>query len=53
MELKEKLVSSFIAFENQISLDNPFVHCMRTEALSRFESQGFPEKRMRHGNTPH
>mgnify|MGYP000076395879 CR=1 FL=1 len=45
MELKEKLVSSFIAFENQISLDNPFVHCMRTEALSRFESQGFPEKK--------
>ena len=45
MELKEKLVSSFIAFENQISLDNPFVHSMRTEALTHFETQGFPEKK--------
>ena len=52
MELKEKLVSSFIAFENQISLDNPFVHCMRTEALSRLNLKDFPKKRMRHGNTP-
>ena len=33
MELKEKLVSSFIAFENQISLDNTFVHNMRTENM--------------------
>ena len=45
MELKEKLISSFIAFENQISLDNPFVHSMRTEALSSFESKGFPQKK--------
>ena len=42
MELKEKLVSSFIAFENQISLDNTFVHDMRTEAIKRFETEGFP-----------
>ena len=45
MELKEKLVSSFIAFENQISLDNTFVHDMRTEAIKRFESKGFPAKK--------
>jgi Fe-S cluster assembly protein SufD len=45
MELKEKLVSSFIAFENQISLDNTFVHSMRTEALTHFENKGFPEKK--------
>ena len=45
MELKEKLVSSFIAFENQISLDNTFVHDMRTEAIKRFESEGFPDKK--------
>ena len=45
MELKEKLVSSFIAFENQISLDNTFVHDMRTEAIKRFEAQGFPAKK--------
>ncbi len=45
MELKEKLVSSFIAFENQISIENPFVHSMRTEALTHFETQGFPEKK--------
>ena len=45
MELKEKLVSSFIAFENQISLDNTFVHDMRTEAIKRFELEGFPAKK--------
>ena len=45
MELKEKLVSSFIAFENQISLDNTFVHDMRTEAIKRFEAKGFPAKK--------
>ena len=45
MELKEKLVSSFIAFENQISLDNTFVHSMRTDALAHFETKGFPEKK--------
>ena len=45
MELKEKLVSSFIAFENQISLDNTFVHDMRTEAIKRFEYKGFPAKK--------
>ncbi|MDC1471855.1 Fe-S cluster assembly protein SufD [Flavobacteriaceae bacterium] len=45
MELKEKLVSSFIAFENQISLDNTFVHNMRTEAIKRFETKGFPVKK--------
>ena len=45
MELKEKLVSSFIAFENQISLDNTFVHSIRTESLKHFETQGFPEKK--------
>jgi Fe-S cluster assembly protein SufD len=45
MELKEKLVSSFIAFENQISLDNTFVHDIRTEAIKHFESKGFPAKK--------
>ena len=45
MELKEKLVSSFIAFENQISLDNTFVHDIRTEAIKRFEAKGFPAKK--------
>ena len=45
MELKEKLVSSFIAFENQISLDNTFVHDIRTEAIKHFELQGFPAKK--------
>ena len=35
MELKEKLVSSFIAFENQISLDNTFVHNMRTAGTNK------------------
>ena len=45
MELKEKLLSSFIAFENQISLDNSFIHGLRAKALKHFETQGFPVKK--------
>lgn len=44
MELKEKLVSSFMAFENMVDVDSP-VHDIRTEAIKHFESEGFPTKR--------
>lgn len=44
MELKEKLVSSFLAFENQVDIDSP-VHDVRSEAIKIFETQGFPSKK--------
>ncbi|WP_299366919.1 Fe-S cluster assembly protein SufD [Winogradskyella sp.] len=44
MELKEKLVSSFMAFENMVDIDSP-VHDIRTEAIKHFEIEGFPTKR--------
>lgn len=44
MELKEKLVSSFMAFENMVDIDSP-VHDIRTEAIKTFEVEGFPTKR--------
>lgn len=44
MELKEKLVSSFMAFENMVDVDSP-VHDIRTEAIKNFENEGFPTKR--------
>ncbi|WP_426432031.1 Fe-S cluster assembly protein SufD [Winogradskyella sp. HB-48] len=44
MELKEKLVSSFMAFEDTVDVDSP-VHDIRTEAIKHFENEGFPTKR--------
>ena len=44
MDLKEKLVSSFMAFENTLDVDSP-VHDIRTEAIKTFETEGFPTKR--------
>ena len=44
MSLKEKLVSSFMAFENTLDVDSP-VHDIRTEALKTFETEGFPTKK--------
>ena len=45
MELKEKLLSSFIAFENQNSIDNSFINELRGEAIKIFENEGFPTKK--------
>ena len=45
MELKEKLLSSFIAFENENSLDNSFLNELRSEAIKNFEISGFPSKK--------
>ena len=44
MELKEKLISSFLAFENRVDIDSP-VHDVRSEAIKIFETQGFPSKK--------
>jgi Fe-S cluster assembly protein SufD len=44
MDLKEKLISSFLAFENQVDIDSP-VHDVRSEAIKLFETQGFPSKK--------
>lgn len=45
MDLKEKLLASFMAFENQVDIDNP-VHEIRSEAIRNFESKGFPHRRL-------
>ena len=44
MELKEKLVSSFLAFENSVDVD-AYVHDVRSEAIKIFEDKGFPTKK--------
>ena len=44
MDLKEKLVSSFLAFENQVDVE-AYVHDIRTEAIKTFETNGFPSKK--------
>ncbi|WP_456378300.1 Fe-S cluster assembly protein SufD [Lutibacter sp.] len=46
MELKEKLVSSFLAFENTGKLDlDSSVHAIRLKAIQNFEKEGFPTKK--------
>jgi len=44
MDLKDKLLSSFLAFENNVDLENP-VHEIRSEAIKNFEEKGFPSKK--------
>ncbi len=44
MELKEKLVSSFLAFENDVDVD-AYVHDVRSDAIKIFEEKGFPTKK--------
>ena len=44
MDLKEKLVSSYLAFENQVDIDSQ-VHDIRNEAFKTFEENGFPSKK--------
>jgi Fe-S cluster assembly protein SufD len=44
MDLKEKLISSFLAFENQTDIDSP-IHDVRSEAMKTFEEKGFPSKK--------
>ena len=45
MDLKEKLVSSFLAFQNHVDIDHP-VHDIRSEAIKNFETKGFPNKKL-------
>lgn len=44
MEFKEKLISSFMAFEEQIDV-NADLHDIRTAAIKNFENKGFPTKK--------
>lgn len=44
MELKEKLLSSFMAFEEQVDVHSE-LHDVRTEAIKNFENKGFPSKK--------
>jgi len=44
MELKDKLVESYVAFENGLDI-NSDIHEIRTKALQNFEELGFPTKK--------
>ncbi len=44
MSFQDKLLDSFIAFEQVVDLDSP-IHTDRKNALKRFESKGFPTKK--------
>lgn len=44
MDLKNKLVSSFLAFENRVDVTTK-VHEIRSEAIKTFEDKGFPTKK--------
>ncbi|TXG36903.1 Fe-S cluster assembly protein SufD [Seonamhaeicola maritimus] len=44
MDLKEKLLSSFLVFENQTEIDS-YVSDVRNDAIKAFEEKGFPTKR--------
>ena len=44
MDLKEKLLSSFLVFENQAEIDS-YVHDVRNDAIKTFEEKGFPTKK--------
>ena len=45
MELKDKLLSSYVAFENRVDTDTD-VHEIRSKALQNFEDLGFPTKKL-------
>ncbi|TGD58576.1 Fe-S cluster assembly protein SufD [Flavobacterium humi] len=44
MELKEKLIASFMAFEENVDV-NADLHDIRTSAIKNFETKGFPTKK--------
>lgn len=44
MDLKEKLVSSFLALENNVDV-NAYAHDVRSHAIKIFEEKGFPSKK--------
>lgn len=46
MDLKEKLITSFLAFENSVSTNTETdFHDIRSKAFQHFEQQGFPTKK--------
>ncbi len=46
MELKEKLVASFMAFENKGNVDlDSKIHGIRSAAIEHFEKSGFPNRK--------
>ncbi len=45
MDLKEKLVSSYVAFEDGVNI-NSDIHEIRSNAFHKFEKVGFPSKKM-------
>jgi Fe-S cluster assembly protein SufD len=45
MELKEKLVSSFLAFEEEYTGSNDDLHKIRNQAIKDFETIGFPNRK--------
>jgi Fe-S cluster assembly protein SufD len=44
MELKDKMLASFMAFEEKIK-DNEDLHEVRNQAIKNFENKGFPTKK--------
>jgi len=45
MDLKDKIVSSYVAFEDKVNM-NSNVHKIRSEAFQNFEDLGFPTKKL-------
>ncbi len=45
MDLKDKIVSSYVAFEDGIDMDSD-VHSVRSKAFQSFETLGFPTKKL-------
>ncbi|MEE4001766.1 Fe-S cluster assembly protein SufD [Tenacibaculum sp. FZY0031] len=45
MELREKILSSYVAFEDSVNI-NSDLHEIRTKALQNFEKLGFPTKKL-------
>ncbi|WKD85309.1 FeS cluster assembly protein SufD [Polaribacter huanghezhanensis] len=45
MELKDKIIESYVAFENDINV-NTAIHDIRSEALRNFDTLGFPTKKL-------
>ncbi|GAA4280528.1 Fe-S cluster assembly protein SufD [Gaetbulibacter aestuarii] len=44
MDLKDKLITSFMALEDRVDVEN-YVHDVRSEAIKIFEDKGFPTKK--------
>ena len=44
MKLKDKLLSSYLAFEDHLDPESP-IHDLRSEAIRTFETEGFPTRK--------